>query len=83
MVDQGKSRPFDEGMLTWSACVLVPDLRFVIQDVKLDLRPILSAADIPMAVHGTTRQAWESIGRNIATCYTYAQLSQLLRGFPG
>ncbi|KAL4066146.1 KptA family-domain-containing protein [Scleroderma yunnanense] len=31
------------------------------KDVKLDLRPVLSATDIPMAVHGTTRQAWESI----------------------
>ena len=44
----------------------VPDLRFVVQDVKLDMRPILSAADIPMAVHGTTRRAWELIGRNLA-----------------
>lgn len=31
------------------------------QEVKLDLKPILSAADIPMAVHGTNRVAWESI----------------------
>ena len=44
----------------------VPDLYFVIQDVKLDMRPILSAADILMAVHGTTRRAWESIGRSLA-----------------
>jgi 2'-phosphotransferase len=31
------------------------------QEVKLDLKPILSAADIPMAVHGTSRAAWKSI----------------------
>ncbi|KAH9975823.1 KptA family-domain-containing protein [Lactifluus volemus] len=29
--------------------------------VNLDLKPLLSAADIPMAVHGTNRKAWESI----------------------
>ncbi|KAH7908592.1 phosphotransferase KptA/Tpt1, partial [Hygrophoropsis aurantiaca] len=32
-----------------------------IKDVKLDLKPILSASEIPMAIHGTTRKAWESI----------------------
>ncbi|KAI9508175.1 KptA family-domain-containing protein [Russula earlei] len=32
-----------------------------LKEVKLDLKPILSAADIPMAVHGTTKTAWESI----------------------
>ena len=31
------------------------------QEVKLDLKPIMSAADIPMAVHGTSKAAWESI----------------------
>jgi len=31
------------------------------KDVKVELKPILSAADIPMAVHGTTKIAWESI----------------------
>jgi 2'-phosphotransferase len=31
------------------------------QDVKLDLKPILSATDIPMAVHGTNKTAWKSI----------------------
>jgi 2'-phosphotransferase len=31
------------------------------QEVKLNLKPILSATDIPMAVHGTNRTAWESI----------------------
>lgn len=29
--------------------------------VKLDLKPILSATDIPMGVHGTSRKAWVSI----------------------
>jgi len=29
--------------------------------VELDLKPILSAADIPMGVHGTNRKAWGSI----------------------
>ncbi|KAI9464531.1 KptA family-domain-containing protein [Lactarius psammicola] len=29
--------------------------------VKLDLKPILSATDIPMGVHGTSRKAWGSI----------------------
>jgi 2'-phosphotransferase len=32
------------------------------QEVKLNLKPILSATDISMAVHGTNRTAWESIG---------------------
>ncbi len=31
------------------------------QEVKLDLKPILSVTDIPMAVHGTNRTAWETI----------------------
>ena len=31
------------------------------QEVALDLKPILSAGDIPMAVHGTNRAAWASI----------------------
>jgi 2'-phosphotransferase len=31
------------------------------QEVALDLKPILSAEDIPMAVHGTNRAAWASI----------------------
>lgn len=46
----------------------VPDVWWIranqghsMKDVKLDMRPILSAADILMAVHGTTRRAWESI----------------------
>ncbi|KIY52983.1 hypothetical protein FISHEDRAFT_34389 [Fistulina hepatica ATCC 64428] len=36
-----------------------------LQDVKLDLKPILSMADIPsgIAVHGTTNSAWESIAK--------------------
>jgi hypothetical protein len=59
-VDTGESRPFNEGNLprvhrTKSA--LTPT-----QEIKLDLKPILSAADIPMAVHGTNRTAWKSIG---------------------
>lgn len=29
--------------------------------IELDLKPVLSATDIPMAVHGTSRKAWESI----------------------
>jgi len=29
--------------------------------IQLDLKPILSAAEIPMAVHGTTLRAWENI----------------------
>jgi len=32
-----------------------------LKEVKLDLKPILSAADIPMAVHGTNNTAWKSI----------------------
>jgi len=32
-----------------------------LEEVKLDLKPILSAADIPMAVHGTSRTAWKLI----------------------
>ncbi|KAH7924303.1 hypothetical protein BV22DRAFT_1013613 [Leucogyrophana mollusca] len=32
-----------------------------IKDVRLELKPILSASEIPMAVHGTTRKAWELI----------------------
>ena len=31
------------------------------QEVTLDLKPILLAEDIPMAVHGTNRAAWNSI----------------------
>ncbi|KAG6334570.1 hypothetical protein ID866_4525 [Astraeus odoratus] len=31
------------------------------KDIKLDLRPIVSASEIPMGVHGTTRKAWELI----------------------
>ncbi|KAG9309892.1 KptA family-domain-containing protein, partial [Chiua virens] len=31
------------------------------KNVELDLKPILSASEIPMAVHGTTRPAWQSI----------------------
>ena len=32
--------------------------------MKLELKPILSMADIPsgVAVHGTSRKAWEAIG---------------------
>ncbi|KAF8260689.1 KptA family-domain-containing protein [Lactarius quietus] len=29
--------------------------------IELDLKPISSATDVPMAVHGTNRKAWESI----------------------
>ena len=43
----------------------VPDqLRLALtstQEVALGLKPILSAGDIPMAVHGTNRAAWASI----------------------
>jgi len=31
------------------------------KEVNLNLKPILSATDIPMAVHGTNRTAWETI----------------------
>lgn len=31
------------------------------KDIKVELKPVLSATDIPMAVHGTTKVAWESI----------------------
>jgi len=36
-----------------------------IKTIKLDLKPILSVADIPtgVAVHGTTRKAWELISK--------------------
>jgi len=29
--------------------------------IELDLQPVISASEIPMAVHGTTRQAWQLI----------------------
>lgn len=32
-----------------------------ISTVQLDLEPILSAANIPMALHGTTEKAWKTI----------------------
>jgi len=32
-----------------------------IKSVQLELQPVLSSTDIPMAVHGTTLQAWKSI----------------------
>ncbi|KAI0299153.1 phosphotransferase KptA/Tpt1 [Russula brevipes] len=35
--------------------------RWRAMSVELDLKPILSAADIPVAVHGTNKTAWESI----------------------
>ncbi|KAF8836951.1 hypothetical protein BDN67DRAFT_910139 [Paxillus ammoniavirescens] len=38
-----------------------------VKDIKLDLKPISSASDIPMAVHGTTREAWKLIGKYFAT----------------
>ncbi|KAG8215074.1 KptA family-domain-containing protein, partial [Butyriboletus roseoflavus] len=31
------------------------------KNIELDLQPIISASEIPMAVHGTTRQAWQLI----------------------
>jgi len=31
------------------------------KNVEVDLQPILSASEIPIAVHGTTRQAWQLI----------------------
>ncbi|KAF9244131.1 KptA family-domain-containing protein [Melanogaster broomeanus] len=31
------------------------------KDIKLELQPITSASDIPMAVHGTSRKAWKLI----------------------
>ncbi|KAJ7623757.1 KptA family-domain-containing protein [Roridomyces roridus] len=34
-----------------------------IQNIELDLKRIFSADEIPMAVHGTTKRAWESIAR--------------------
>ncbi|KAG1793120.1 uncharacterized protein HD556DRAFT_1238414 [Suillus plorans] len=34
-----------------------------LQTVTLDMQPITSALDVPMAVHGTTLSAWELIGK--------------------
>ncbi|KAI0319338.1 KptA family-domain-containing protein [Amylostereum chailletii] len=34
-----------------------------IKAVNMDLEPILSASDIPMAVHGTNKKAWTSISQ--------------------
>ncbi|EIW79025.1 hypothetical protein CONPUDRAFT_107060 [Coniophora puteana RWD-64-598 SS2] len=34
-----------------------------IKDVTLDMQKLMSATDVPMAVHGTTEKAWESIQR--------------------
>ena len=66
-MDTSESRPFTEGNLPCvhrTKSALTPT-----QEVKLDLRPILSAADIPMAVHGTNKTAWESIGLRWLTSF--------------
>jgi hypothetical protein len=35
----------------------------------MELKPILAAHDVPMAVHGTNMQAWKSIGAfAVSTC---------------
>lgn len=67
----------------------VPDVWWIranqghsMKDVKLDMRPILSAADVPMAVHGTTRRAWELIATQGLSKMTRNHI-HLAQGIPG
>ncbi|KAA1468922.1 hypothetical protein DENSPDRAFT_795237 [Dentipellis sp. KUC8613] len=52
------------------------------QTVKLDLKPILSASDIPMAVHGTNKKAWPSIAKQGLSKMTRNHI-HLAQGVPG
>ncbi|KAI0305988.1 KptA family-domain-containing protein [Multifurca ochricompacta] len=52
------------------------------QALQLDLKPILSAADISMAVHGTNRKAWESISSEGLSRMTRTHI-HLAQGVPG
>ena len=59
-MDTSESGPFAEG--TWQYVLHTQTALTPTQEVKLNLKPVLSVTDIPMAVHGTNRVAWESIG---------------------
>ncbi|TFY72455.1 hypothetical protein EVG20_g542 [Dentipellis fragilis] len=50
--------------------------------VKIDLKPILSASDIPMAVHGTNKKAWSSISKQGLSKMTRNHI-HLAQGVPG
>ncbi|THH15743.1 hypothetical protein EW146_g4778 [Bondarzewia mesenterica] len=50
--------------------------------VKLDLKPILSSTDIPMAVHGTNENAWRSISTQGLSKMTRNHI-HLAQGVPG
>lgn len=47
--------------------IILPEIshetRYPLQEVKLELQPVQSVSDIPtgIAVHGTTREAWQII----------------------
>ncbi|KAH7885757.1 KptA family-domain-containing protein [Phlebopus sp. FC_14] len=51
-------------------------------DVKLELQPIHSASDIPMAVHGTSRKAWELIAKQGLSRMNRNHI-HLAQGIPG
>ncbi|KAI0030061.1 KptA family-domain-containing protein [Vararia minispora EC-137] len=51
-------------------------------DVKMDLKPILAAKDVPMAVHGTNMQAWKLIEQNGLSRMTRNHI-HLAQGVPG
>jgi len=53
-----------------------------LKTIKLDLKPILSATDIAMAVHGTNRKAWESISTGGLSRMTRNHI-HLAQGVPG
>ena len=63
MVDTSSSRTFSQGSFYPSSRSTNPADEKKKKTVELDLKPILSAADIctGVAVHGTTLAAWESI----------------------
>ncbi|KIJ65199.1 hypothetical protein HYDPIDRAFT_111098 [Hydnomerulius pinastri MD-312] len=52
------------------------------KDIKLELEPITSASDIPMAVHGTTRKAWDLIATQGLSKMTRNHI-HLAQGVPG
>ncbi|KAI0039661.1 hypothetical protein FA95DRAFT_1001351 [Auriscalpium vulgare] len=52
------------------------------KDVKLDLKPVLSVDDIPMAVHGTNKKAWDSISTQGLSKMTRNHI-HLAQGVPG
>lgn len=78
MMKLGVTGKFVRRKVTLSRCVrLILGIRGVLKNlksVKMDMKPVLSLADVPsrVAVHGTTRQAWSSIGK----CIIAKRLSQ-------